>query len=130
MDSKKYALVGALLLTLLAGCAQANQQPVVQPTTDTSITATATPTVSVSATPTVAPSASPTVSATPVAAGTVLTPAQVTALPKDTKAYQLPDGSRVAVVRDQPLPEPVKLPPLPQLSRHSPLLKHCPSRTA
>ena len=40
--------------------------------------------------------------------GTVLAPAQVAKLPDGVRAYPMPDGTKVAVVRGEPLPAPVQ----------------------
>ncbi|OIQ79909.1 hypothetical protein GALL_383420 [mine drainage metagenome] len=79
---------------LVAGCSST-------PSTVATAPATVAPT-----TPAATPSATPTAAA--VVSGTVLTPAQVAKLPDGVRAYPMPDGTKVAVVRGEPLPAPVQ----------------------
>ncbi len=64
------------------------------------------PTTVAPTTPAATPSATPTAAA--VVSGAVLTPAQVAKLPDGVRAYPMPDGAKVAVVRGEPLPTPVQ----------------------
>jgi hypothetical protein len=83
-----------LTVTALAGCSAGTTAA--SPAASTGVTASADP----SSTP--SPSATPTPVA--VAAGTVLTDAQAASLPKDTTPYALGDGTKVAVVKGEPVP--------------------------
>ena len=57
-------------------------------------------------TPAATPTATPTAAA--VVSGAVLTPAQVAKLPDGVRAYPMPDGTKVSVVRGEPLLAPVQ----------------------
>lgn len=109
MSTRKFQITAAsiaLVAAALTGCATSTP---VTPTPTTSVSQSATVAPTDPATPVVTPApveTTPVVA--PVVSGAVLTDAQVAALPDGVKAYALSDGTKVAVVKDQPLPEPVK----------------------